>query len=97
MPAAGPVTSDPVKETTMTTVEYHDLARPAARSALEGVAAAMLAAVDAVRRYVRMRRALAELRGLDDRMLKDIGLSRSTLHAAALEVHGFAGIGHGGR
>jgi uncharacterized protein YjiS (DUF1127 family) len=42
-----------------------------------------------------MSRAMGELRELDDRMLKDIGLSRSTLYAAARDVHGFGDRGYG--
>ncbi len=80
----------------MTTAQYFGPERPA-RSFSDGLMATAGSAFGAVRRYLRMRRALVELRQLDDRMLKDIGLSRSTLYASALDAHGFGGLGHGGR
>lgn len=81
----------------MTTAEYFGAERPAAHGAAAALMAAARSAIGLVGRYRRMRRALHELNRLDDRMLKDIGLSRSTLNASALDVHGFGGLGHGGR
>jgi uncharacterized protein YjiS (DUF1127 family) len=42
-----------------------------------------------VRRALRRRAAVAELSALDDRMLADIGLSRSQIHAAVNSAAGF--------
>ena len=44
--------------------------------------------------YLRDRRALAELRRLDDRMLKDIGLMGADLECA-VKGKGRAGASHG--
>lgn len=79
----------------MTTAEYFGLARPQSPSLFDAGQVARNA-LATVRRWCRMRRALVELRELDDRMLTDIGLCRSTLYAAAREVHGFRDRGHGG-
>jgi uncharacterized protein YjiS (DUF1127 family) len=42
-----------------------------------------------IRRALRRRAAVAELSALDDRMLADIGLSRSQIHAAVNSAAGF--------
>ena len=73
----------------MTTAAHFGPARPYARPAPERTSAKLGRFVDIFRRWLRMRRALAELRELDDRLLDDIGLCRSTLYAAARERHGF--------
>jgi uncharacterized protein YjiS (DUF1127 family) len=78
----------------MTTAEYFGLARPRSPRFF-GAGLFVYIAASQVRRWLRMRRAISELRQLDDRMLSDIGLSRSTLYAAAREVHGFKDRGHG--
>ena len=79
----------------MTTAEYVGSARlrhrqPRWKRTFANAVAAFAAAVDHFRRWYRMRRAVRELRDLDDRMLSDIGLNRSTLHAAAREAHGLS-------
>ncbi|WP_436639779.1 DUF1127 domain-containing protein [Microbaculum sp. FT89] len=79
----------------MTTAEYFGLARPQSPS-LFGAGQFVHSTFAMVRRWCRMRQALVELRELDDRMLTDIGLCRSTLYATAREVHGFKDRGHGG-
>jgi len=79
----------------MTTVEYFGLARPRSRTPFEVAGSMFTRTWDAFRRWRRMSRAMGELRELDDRMLKDIGLSRSTLYAAARDVHGFGDRGYG--
>lgn len=45
--------------------------------------------------WLRVRRATFELLRLDDRMLSDIGLSRSTLFSAAMEVERAKDRGYG--
>lgn len=42
-----------------------------------------------IRMALRRRKAVAELNALDDRMLADIGLSRSQIHAAVNSAAGF--------
>lgn len=79
----------------MTTAEYFGLARPRGERAYEVAGSLVYQAIEAFMRWRRMRRAIGELRELDERMLKDIGLSRSTLYSAAREVHGFGHGAHG--
>lgn len=71
----------------MTTADYYGLARPGRERTFDGVFAVLENAADRYRRWRKLRRAVGELRGLDDRMLKDIGLSRTTLYAAASDVY----------
>ncbi len=78
----------------MTTAEYFGLARPRTNR-LSGAGLFVLATLSTIRRWARMQRAIHELRQLDDRMLADIGLNRSSLYAAAREVHGFGNRGYG--
>mgnify|MGYP000563181738 CR=1 FL=1 len=73
----------------MTTADYVGQAQPRSASAFGEAGALVRTVFETVGRWWRMRKALAELRDLDDRMLNDIGLSRSTLLSAARDVHGF--------
>jgi len=65
--------------------------QPAATKTLAAFAPLFSACWNRIARYVAHRAAIARLRELDDRALRDIGLARSQIEAA---VHGFA-IGPG--
>jgi uncharacterized protein YjiS (DUF1127 family) len=78
----------------MSTAELFGLDQPGRERTINGIGSALYRACDAMRRWYKMRIAIGELRELDDRMLSDIGLSRSTLYSAAREVHGFAESRH---
>ncbi len=80
----------------MTTAEHFGPARPRTRRSHGAVLDLLARAADVVRRWHRMHRAIGELRELDDRLLEDIGLNRSTLFAAARERHGFGKRGFRG-
>jgi uncharacterized protein YjiS (DUF1127 family) len=80
----------------MTTAEYFGQTRPRNQRTFGNAGAFVLSAIRTWRRWSRMRRAIVELNGLDDRMLSDIGLSRSTLYVSAREAYGFKDRGHGG-
>ena len=58
---------------------YEELARPARPSLLARIGSTLSGAVSAFESYLEFRRQRRELRGLDDRMLKDIGLSRADI------------------
>jgi uncharacterized protein YjiS (DUF1127 family) len=60
--------------------------RPAAARRPATVSRMCIACWDAVAGYVIRRTAIATLRELDDRALRDIGIARSQIEAA---VHGF--------
>jgi len=80
----------------MTTAEYYGLARPRGERHFSAAAAFALNAFRSLRRWARIRRTVHELSHLDDRMLNDIGLNRSTLFAAAREASAYRDRGHGG-
>jgi uncharacterized protein YjiS (DUF1127 family) len=58
---------------------YEDFARPARPSLLSRTFARLSLLAGAFESYVEFRRQRRELLGLDDRMLKDIGLSRGDI------------------
>ncbi|MEJ8571442.1 DUF1127 domain-containing protein [Microbaculum marinum] len=91
----------------MTSAEYFGAARPGLHRPLGdalaagGVAGIVALVADAgagvcrrLSRWRKLRRAVGELGRLDDRMLKDIGLSRSSLYASARDGLGIGGVGH---
>ncbi len=80
----------------MTTAEYVGLARPRSGRTAGSAGSFVLNAYRSLRRWARVRRTIRELSHLDDRMLSDIGLNRSTLFVAAREANGFRDRGHGG-
>lgn len=60
--------------------------RPAAATRAGAFSRLFSTCLDRIARYFVRRAAIAFLRGLDDRALRDIGLARSQIEAA---VHGF--------
>jgi len=60
----------------------HPLNSPAAGFAGAQAPATMTGLVDRVRKYFATRRALAEVRSLDERMLRDIGLEAHQIDSA---------------
>jgi uncharacterized protein YjiS (DUF1127 family) len=58
---------------------YEGLARPIRRSLLSRVATAFSGVFSSIEGFVEFRRQRRELLGLDDRMLKDIGISRADI------------------
>jgi uncharacterized protein YjiS (DUF1127 family) len=70
------------------------IARPAGAKLPATVSRICVACWDAVAGYFVRRTAIATLRELDDRALRDIGLARSQIEAA---VHGFIPLPEQGR
>lgn len=81
----------------MTTADFVDFQEPGRRSpeAKSGrtmggrvtAGKAVLAVVARFRRWRTLNRSVGELQGLNDRMLKDIGLSRSVIYSAARDAY----------
>ena len=70
------------------------VARPAATKRTSIITRICVAYLDAVSGYFVRRSAIATLRELDDRALRDIGIARSQIEAA---VHGLATLPEQGR
>jgi uncharacterized protein YjiS (DUF1127 family) len=68
------------------------IAQPAARSGANIVSRALSACFALVAGYFLRRAAIASLRDLDDRALRDIGIARSQIEAA---VHGTVNLERG--
>ncbi len=73
---------------------FSAIARPAGAKRPAIVSRICLACWDAVSGYVVRRSAIATLRELDDRALRDIGIARSQIEAA---VHGLIALPDRGR
>jgi uncharacterized protein YjiS (DUF1127 family) len=86
----------------MTTAEtaahggYRAQPRPRSERITDAAGAFVSVAIEACRRWGRMHLAVVERNGLDNRILSDIGLGRSTLYTTAREAYGFKDRGHGG-
>ena len=70
------------------------IVRPAVTKRANAFAQIFSACCDGIARYFVRRAAIATLRELDDRALRDIGIARSQIEAA---VHGFITLPDQGR